>query len=231
MDEGFGRENVATPPPDPRHDKWVRWHEEIRERIISEIYLSRFFFRGIQRIIRDHGSLPDSPIFEFIAVNYVRSQAVAVRAEIDNLRSDVVTLGRLLVELRDDAEVVTRERYVARYPTGVQWVGDREFTEVWAGTVGAHLDPAIIEADLAGMHSGATSLVRHYVNKEIAHHDEIGALVTPTFDDLDAAIDNLGALLTRYGTLLTGSTLGVVEPVVQFDWEAPFREPWIRSPD
>jgi hypothetical protein len=125
--------------------------------------------------------------------------------------------------------VMTRQRYVAPYPTGTQWIGDSEFTNMWAGTVGDHLDPAIVQADLDGLRSGATRLVRHYVNKEVAHHDEKGAVTIPTFADLDEAIDNLGTLLTRYGTLLTGSNLAVPEPVVQYDWEAPFRQPWIEE--
>ena len=228
MDEAIGRDPVAAPPPDPLHQKWCRWHGQIKDRISGELFFDRFTFREIQRIIADNGNLPGSHVFDFFARTFVRSQVVAVRAEVD-VRDDVVTLGRLLTELRDHPEVMTRQRYVAPYPTGSQWIGDSEFTDTWAGTEGEHLDPAIVHADLDGLRSGATRLVKHYVNKEVAHHDEQGAATIPTFADLDDAIDNLGTLLTRYGTLLTGSNLAVVEPVVQYDWQAPFRQPWIKK--
>jgi hypothetical protein len=47
-------------------------------------------------------------------------------------------------------------------------------------------------------------------------------------DEIDHAIDLIGEIFTRYASLLTASGWALLEPAIQHDWLAPFRQPWIR---
>jgi hypothetical protein len=47
-------------------------------------------------------------------------------------------------------------------------------------------------------------------------------------DEVDHAIDVIGDIFTRYYSLFTASGMAFLEPAIQHDWLAPFREPWIR---
>ena len=48
----------------------------------------------------------------------------------------------------------------------------------------------------------------------------------PTFGDLHDAIDGIGEIFQKYAVMLTGGW-NLLEPVIQDDWKAIFREPWI----
>ena len=63
---------------------------------------------------------------------------------------------------------------------------------------------------------------------DTSHTDEKPLKTLPTFEDLNTAIDGIGELFNKYTLLLTQSTWGTLVPVVQFDWQAVFREPWIK---
>jgi hypothetical protein len=39
----------------------------------------------------------------------------------------------------------------------------------------------------------------------------------------------IGDLFQRYYSLITASSMAFMEPVIQHDWLAPFRVPWIRQ--
>ena len=50
----------------------------------------------------------------------------------------------------------------------------------------------------------------------------------PTYAELDESIDVLGRLAKAYSLLLEQTALVEVVPVIQEDWKAPFRIPWIE---
>ena len=78
--------------------------------------------------------------------------------------------------------------------------------------------------------------MKKYVGKHIAHSEDPGPPKDPgsappttlTVDEVDHAIDIIGEIFTRYASLLTASGWAFLEPVIQHDWLAPFREAWIR---
>ena len=51
----------------------------------------------------------------------------------------------------------------------------------------------------------------------------------PTLDEVHDAIDLIGELFKKYGHLLTGGGWASLTPVLQHDWEAVFRIPWITE--
>lgn len=67
--------------------------------------------------------------------------------------------------------------------------------------------------------------VTKFVNGTVAHIDSREMKDTTTLSKLSAAIDLLGEFFKRYQCLLTGSHQWALEPVIQGDWQAPFRQP------
>jgi hypothetical protein len=50
-----------------------------------------------------------------------------------------------------------------------------------------------------------------------------------TLNDVHDAIDLMGRLFQKYGNLLTAASWVDLTPVLQHDWEAVFRVPWIQD--
>jgi hypothetical protein len=53
----------------------------------------------------------------------------------------------------------------------------------------------------------------------------------PSYDDIDAAIDLIGATFNRYFPLFTAAAMHRLTPVFQDDWLAVFRVPWMPTGD
>jgi hypothetical protein len=224
LDEELRRKLIKPPPKDSRVEKWKRWHDLI-DKDLTDIFGNREVWRAVNKIIDDNPALPSSHFFEFQALNYATTQAIAVRRQAD-IGGQVVTLGRLLAEVHVSPKLLTRDRYVSMFEWGMQWIGSKQF-DGFAGDGGQHVDPATVAADQALLSEQSES-IRKYVDKHLAHFEKPKAGATvPTFDDLDAAIGTLGELFRKYGVLLTATDRAVMAPVPQYDWLAPFRVPWI----
>jgi len=68
-----------------------------------------------------------------------------------------------------------------------------------------------------------------YVHQRVAHRKrkKLKPSRLPTWDDLDNAIDALGALFKDLSLLITGSSATDLLPTWQGDdWEWVFRQPW-----
>ena len=106
---------------------------------------------------------------------------------------------------------------------------ERGWNDHYAGSVGTTLDPAIPAADFDQLTTAAAN-VKGYVDQHVAHPDAavVSAKVTLTLDEVHEAADVIGDLFGRYYTLLTASSYTEYVPVIQHDWMAAFRVPWMR---
>ena len=214
---------------DSRIEKWLRWLEKEIQQEIFDMNLRRYVFRDVGEIIEANGSLPPSYWFEFSSDTYATTQAVAIRrqAEVD---ARVISLGQLIAEIGSDADRLTRKFWVGLWSNSDALrfgIPDHAFTKHFAPGGGDHLDPAVPEADLARLARDAES-VKRYVDQHIAHNDAKPRGGLPTFEDVNASIDLIGELFIKYANLLTASTWTTVVPVMQDDWQAIFRERWIK---
>jgi hypothetical protein len=82
-----------------------------------------------------------------------------------------------------------------------------------------------IDADIETLKS-ETALITRWADESVAHMGRTLS-VNPTFDQLDEAIDLLGEMLKKYYLLITGGYLASVQPAIQDDWRAPFRQSWL----
>jgi hypothetical protein len=216
---------------DHRIEKWTRWIDGSIKNDVLTMHLHRDAWRTVAEILDAHGHLPPSYWWEFMRDTYATTQAVAVRRQADTHR-DVASLGKLITELADDTDRITREFWIALWrDPDHRWserTAQRAWEEQFAGSVGEHLDPTIPRGDLDALRTAAAS-VKAYVDEHVAHAEakSLPPEVTLTLKQVHDAVDVIGDLFKRYYNLLTASSYLDLVPVIQDDWLAVFRVPWI----
>jgi hypothetical protein len=238
---------------DQRIEKWGRWIDHGISSDVFTMHLERYAWRRLEEIVSDNAELKDteSYIWEFLFDTYTKTQAAAVRRQADT-DPQAASLGRLICDIAETPELLSRDFWLGLWSErddDAHWrqVAEDAWAKQYAGEIGDHLDPAIPEADLAELRDGSKK-VRDYVDQHVAHMDArtirsgdgppTGAppdaptktgQELPTLNEVHDAIDLVGHLFRKYANLLTAATWTDLVPALQHDWEAVFREPWIRS--
>lgn len=173
-------------------------------------------------------SIPESWwIKGWITQQAVKVLAVGIRRQADK-GSDVVSLVRLLKEIKKHPEVITRERFTAICLPGddetMKLVAERNF-DAWAGAGESQIDPNLVQSRLDKIHQ-AVNKVYLYVNKILAHADEGDPSLGFTFGELDAALDSIGEVFRETYLLLNCSDLTSAIPTIINPWQRAFMVPW-----
>lgn len=165
---------------------------------------------------------------------YVDRQAIALRRLVDQ-DPDSLSLTRLLIELAEHPESMTRARHVDLYLASAHYESD-DPTDSWllneanatfskyADGDGDNLNPSLVRADLQRWRA-TCGAIKKVVDKTIAHRASLphGTAPTATFKELDAAIDTVGEFIKKYTLLFEASSIMKIEPVIQSDWRRPLR--------
>jgi hypothetical protein len=171
---------------------------------LTQEVLTLFFYRELWRryiAAAEAAKVPPSFMFTFFAESYATRQAVAIR-RICKARSGQYSFRNLLTEIRDHPKLTTNST-----------------------------DPQDVEADIQSLNAGNLWRVHNYVDQYVAHKQEPPSAVTATFEDIDAAIDQLGELLQKY-LLLVHNERQMLDTVIAGDVMAPFRMAWLpRLPE
>jgi hypothetical protein len=207
---------------------WQRWRDHL-ERVTEEtyrLYHYRRLWRDLAEITQT-ANLAPSVFFDALGVWYISTQGVAVRRQLDR-RQGSVSLIRLLEDIGRNPEVATRERHVAAWGE-TSWAGEahRNFDR-FSGRRGDRIDVAIVRADVTELLC-VGEVVKGYVDETIAHTANRTTRAVPTYGDLNAAIDRIADIVGKYASLLNAEILWEFEPVIQGDWQAPFRQAWITA--
>jgi hypothetical protein len=239
---------------DPRIEKWRRWFEQGITNDIYTMHLERFAWKRMEEIVNGNSAVKgtESYLWEFLFNTYAKTQAIAVRRQADT-DDQVASLGRLILEVGETPTLLTRDWWLSLWSEDGdgddpywQRVAEDAWAEHYAGEVGDHLDPAIAAIDLVELREGSQT-VKEYVDRNVAHLDarmisssDGPPTATPpdaptrrgsnlTLNEVHDAIDLIGRLFQKYGHLLTAASWAELTPVLQHDWEAVFRIPWIRD--
>jgi len=206
--------------------KWDGWLEKIQADIRG-LLVSQDIFLEVQKIIRANPRIHTPSLFyKWMAEVYGNNVAVGIRRQQDSDRESV-TLRRLLEEIRDNPQVLSRDRYVALYKEGeAEEFGHRDFDKI-AGQGRSHIDPAMVINDLEQLEQ-KTRNVKQYVDRRIAHMDKRAPKGLPTFGEVDECLNLFKQLLEKYLLIFRAATY-VILPVRDYDWKQIFREPWIAS--
>jgi len=159
-------------------------------------------------------------------VVYATDAVIAIRRQIDR-RKDVVSLARLLEEVRDNPQVLSRARYVGLFRKSLKRnAGDQFDRLIGQGT--PHIDPGLPAGDLDQLQRYSNNIKR-FANKRVAHAGKTDAGVPATHGDLNACIDIVDKLTVKYVNFIRAETLlnGTLLPTILYDWKRVFRESWI----
>jgi hypothetical protein len=98
-----------------KRDQWLAWLDTDKHHAIwhaiSAMVWTDVSFRTIAKFAADDSCLSNTLLAEQIIHGYVATQVLAVRRLVDN-RADVISLRRLIKDLRRNFELFTRENYV-----------------------------------------------------------------------------------------------------------------------
>ncbi len=181
---------------------------------------------------------------------------MGVRRQLDK-RADSVSLRRLLGEMAQKPQILSRQRHVIAYAVKLMGGGDtapsapppdgevqggayaltrseaehiaNESFDKYADRGNPHMPPSVIQQDLADLEKQGNT-VKTFATKKVAHLDENPPAALPTFDELDACVDFLERLVLKYELILKTSASCSLLPTRQYDWKAIFYEPWIPRP-
>ena len=167
---------------------------------------------------RSHGTFDN-----WLAGNYWRTQVMAVRRQVDQ-RRDVVSLRRLLLQIKKHPEVLNVER-VARDRDADAAQAARDLASL-VRVDGDHIEAAEVEEDLFQLKKDTHS-VRRLATKSVAHYDEkLHEIVLEpvTWGELNAAIDTIVELFTKFRQLVLGAYMTNVVQMVP--WTGIFEVAW-----
>lgn len=209
--------------------KWQRWVDTIWRDIATSSNTLHWLevLADIAASVAEQDPTVPGNFFHWLGDVAKRDVAVGIRRQMD-IDGRSVSLMRLLMELRDNCRLLSRERYVAFARAEMRWRAAEEF-DAYAGIDGDHLDPQRVVDDIARMRDG-TDTVKKYVNKRIAHYDQVALRPRSqlTFADLGRAHALVESTFVRYARLLTGSHKET-RKAWSFDWQATFQRAWLPS--
>jgi len=212
--------------PDSRVQKWQRWLEDsIRNEVLS-LHWHRLIYREVGEIVEANPDLPPSTFFTFVGQTYLATQAVTVRRQAET-KPQVISLGRLMKEMASDSGRLTRRLYVSMYDEHIRDLADPDFDRL-AGAGADHVPASRIEADLTALRQ-VTRTISDWVDRHVAHVDQTPLQSFPTFNDLNVAIDAIGAAFNKCSGILKASSWATLEPVAQHNWLAVFHVPWVSE--
>ena len=183
---------------------------------------------------------PQKGIFQdFFHGMYIESQAMAIRRQADR-GSDTISLRRLIGQLEEHRDKLTREWYINRWMSGRSLNSPDQRERLEAEMHLAHANSAFDKftdksgdvcigrrrlcADRAQLDT-IVGRVERYATENIAHTLVDPEAKTVTYGEFNAAIDQLGDMLRRFHLIIDQGGLMSATPVIQGDWKGPFRTP------
>lgn len=212
------------------HSKIGQWKDEI-ERITNDFtdtIEARHILSRLREIITANPKInTDNLFWDHLTASFGASMVLGIARQVDE-RTEVISLLKLLNDIRSNASIITREWFADQYkPTLPREIGEQHFAENFGQM--AELDTAIVEKDIQDLNQ-ATAKVKKFRHTRIAHKNADERLVIDlNFEEVDKAIEVIERIVIKYQLLLNQSGMPQLMPVIQYDWEAIFREPWLKE--
>lgn len=229
-----GPDPIIGTVTDQRVEKWVRWIDGPIRNEVLRMHLQRHVWREMAAGIEGR-ELPESYWWQFMFDTYMATQVMAVRRQADT-HKDVASLAKLIEEIRDEPRpLLTRDHWVGLWTIPPDDRGEVEYARrQWDSTFGTgedqrRLDPRLPAADFEALVAAAAGAQR-YADQHVAHSqaNRAPAGITLTLADVHEAIGAIGDLFRRYYSLLMAAEYTDLTPVIQHDWTALLRVPWLE---
>ena len=215
-------------------EKWLKWLEAIY-RELQGVLIQRQVFWSVQDIIKANPKLHKPSAFYGFLGNAYASLGLTVVRRLTKAQKDSVSLTGILKEIKDNPTIMNRERYVFLFNGGhiSESRARCEFDHICGGTIGDHIDPKVVQAELDEIAKKSATL-EMFVDRKVAHLDKralTGDVAAPTFKELDDCLDYLEELVKKYWLLFTAKAVSSITPTFQYDWQEIFSVPWIDPSD
>ncbi len=211
---------------DNKLKKWLRWlkiiHDDVRQLLVK-----RNIFWEVQKIIKNNKELhKPSSFYDYLGDTYIAYITIGIRRQI-KVNNQSVSFSRLLTELIETPTVLSRKYYTGLYKGSVvEDLADKDFDRFCIKGE-SHISKAMVIADLKELNKAA-SIIEDFTDKRIAHHDKRKPKVLPKFNEVDACIDVLDKLYTKYHLIFHAGVMDTVMPTYQYDWKEIFEVPWVK---
>ena len=170
-------------------------------------------------------------VYQWLFFMWARDIVIAIRRELDD-DHNTVCLGRLLDEMAQRPEVITRRRFLNGISKDdfkfkmLSVTFDSHGVVKAQDTANDYLDPAGITSNRKHLMNVAKPAL-DYANRLIAHRSEIEK-VAVTLGDVNRSVDEIETVFRKYYAIINGPALVGLEPSMIGDWTEPFRIPWVR---
>lgn len=213
----------------PKFKKWLEWIEQIKDDTEALLINKAIHERYLEIVKANPEIQSPSDFHEWTVRNYGSFMVMAIRRQLDT-DSDVVSLRRLLEELKDNPALLTKKWFRSLYsdldgklPVPGEAFADGDFKQ-HAGQL-EHFDPKIAEEDLAKLEELGKNITK-FANKKIAHNTKVQVAVT--LNEINTFIEEFEHIVKKYILLFTAAGYDSLTPVWQYDWEEVFTKVWIK---
>ncbi len=212
---------------DQRFQKWCKWLNTIEEDV-SRLYFARDVFTKILDIADNNERIDKKSLFfPFFNKIYADSVVMGIRRQLKKDK-DSISLVKLLYELSEHPELVTRSDFYELYQTARSPLHHAEkifnrFCEPNA----VHINKTSVEDDIKELKE-LCKIAEEHADRRIAHWDKRPPAAELNLEDMYISVDMLGKLVQRY-YLLFFATEVKLHPIPQYPIYHIFEEPWLSS--
>jgi hypothetical protein len=160
--------------------------------------------------------------FAFVQNTYVDSLVMGIRRQI-KCDDNCISLARLLRELHDSPQLVTRDDYCALWPAPgpLSRASIGPDFSLFADAGAAHIDAARVDQDLRELNHACGTAVE-LADRRVAHRDRRGLTKDPTMDELVAALEVAGRIAKKYYLLFTATDVELHPVPTTLPWPRPW---------
>ena len=207
--------------------KWRRWINRL-VRDMAELLTSNEILKEVCRIVAKNEQIKSpATLHNWMRKSVIDQIGTGIRRLTDKDKRSI-SLYRLIEDISENNEAITREWYVSTYPKWMkeQGLADRGF-DIFGKKGDSYLSLPKLKKDKATLENG-TIQARKYVNKWVAHCDLNRRRVKRvTYGDIWNALESLDNLCCKYNLLLTRGSMNTCMPVIGSAWKQVLRHAWI----
>ncbi len=193
---------------DTKLKKWINWLKTINQEV-TELLISRSSF-WYYLYLTDTNAVPrGKKVFgHYLCSSYVSHVSMGIRRQI-KVNNQSISFARLLSEIIEDPEILTREYYRKLYiGTPNEGKADDHFNE-YSGFVFDHIDPIVPDSDLKHLRKH-TSYIEKLADKRIAHRDYNAFERKTLIYDLENSIETIEILCRKYNFIFFAENIDLL---------------------
>ena len=202
---------------------WISSIDEITGQF-SRLLNLREIYEELKTIINGNPTIQKpSSFYSWIYETYSTTIAIGIRRLVYPSQ-EATCLIKLLSEMGKTPTLLSRQYYVGLYPCGDKVFAERHYDNL-VGPGMASPDAKAIENDKNQI-AKIVGPIKEYADHHIAHIASSPPQNVTTWGDLAKSFTEIERIIQKYRALLKAST-GDLKPVIQGNWKAIFKYPWI----